>query len=168
MKRIQDEKGYGQWFGLLYPLIISREPCRPEQAIEVDSLNESISGSEELSSLSRELTPPMFVPIKRSAKEKKKNLNDAIGGTMELMKKAIENDHTKDMILSLMRDDINQAREQDLRFQQLMGTILQQQVSSNHAAQSWSSYGHPAPGYVPGHSQFDSGHIRMVWHHCNI
>ena len=76
MKRIQDEKGYGQWFGLLYPLIISREPCRPEQAIEVDSLNESISGSEELSSLSRVLTLPMFVPIKRSAKEKKKDLND--------------------------------------------------------------------------------------------
>jgi hypothetical protein len=46
MKRIQDEKGYGQWFGLLYPLIISREPCQPEQVIEVDSLNESISGSE--------------------------------------------------------------------------------------------------------------------------
>ena len=35
--------------------------------------------------------------------------NYGIDGTMELMKKAIENDHTKDMILSLMRDDIKQA-----------------------------------------------------------
>ena len=163
IKRIQDEKGYGQWFGLLYPLIKSRDSCQPEQAIEPDSLNESISGpsgSEESSSLSREPTPPMFVPIKRSAKEKKEDLNEAIARTMEVMKKAIENDPTKD-ILALMRDDMKQAREQDLRFQQLMGTILQQQVSSNQAAQSWPSYGHPAPGYVPGHSGHMHGMASM-------
>ena len=161
LKRIQDEKGYGQWFGLLYPLIKSRDSCQPEQAIEPDSLNESISGpsgSEESSSLSREPTPPMFVPIKRSAKEKQKDLNETIAGTMEVMKNAIQNDPTQD-ILALMRDDMKQASEQDLRFQQLMVTILQQQVSSNEAAQSWPSYGQPAPGYAPGHSQFDSGHM---------
>ena len=57
----------------------------------------------------------MFVPIKSRAKEKKKDLNEAILGTMEVIKKAIENDPTKD-ILALMRDEMKQAREQDLRF----------------------------------------------------
>jgi hypothetical protein len=156
IKRIQDDKGYGQWFNLLYPLIKSRDSCQPEQAIEPDSLNNSISGSEESSSLCREPTPPMFVPIKSRVREKKKvDLNEAIVGTMEVMKKAIENDPTKD-ILALMRDEMKQAREQDLRFQQLIGTILQQQVSQQ-VSQSWPPYGHPAPGYGP--NQFDGGQM---------
>ena len=125
--------------------------CQPEHAIEPHSLNDSISGSEESFSVSRKPTPPMFVPIKNCRKEKKKDLNEAIVGTIEVMKKAIENDPTKD-ILALMRDEMKQAREQDQRFHQLVGTILQQQVSSQQAAQSWPSYGHPAPGYVPRQS----------------
>ena len=163
IKRIQDDKGYGQWFNLLYPLINSRESCQPEQAIEPDSLNDSISGSEESSSVSREPTPPMFVPIKNRTKEKKKDLNEAIVGTIEVMKKAIENDPTKD-ILALMRDEMKQAREQDQRFHQLVGTILQQQVSSQQAAQSWPSHRHPAPGYVPRQSQFDGGQMHGLAH----
>ena len=159
IKRIQDEKGYGQWFGLLYPLIKSRDSCQPEQSIEPDSLND-ISGSDESSSLSREPTPPMFVPMKNHVKEKKKDLNEAIAGTLEVMKKAIENNPTKD-ILDLMRDDMKQAREQDLRFQQLIGTILQQQVLSNQPAQPWPAYGYSAPGYVPVHNQFDSANGQM-------
>ncbi len=150
IKRIQDEKGYGQWFNLLYPLIKSRDSCQPEQAIEPDSLNNCVSGSEESSSLSREPTPPMFVPIKSRAKEKKKDLNEAIVGTMEVMKQAIENDP--------MKAEMKQAREQDLRFQQLIGTILQQQVS-HQSSQSWPPYGHPAPGYGPRQNQFDGGQM---------
>ena len=158
IKRIQDDKGYGPWFNLLYPLIKSRDSCQPEQAIEPDSLNDSISGSEESSSLSREPTPPMFVPIKNRAKQKKNDLNEAIVGTIDVMRKAIENDPTKDL-LALMRDDMKQAREQDLRFHQVIGTILQQQVSLQQASQSCPSYGHPAPGYMTGQSQFNNGQM---------
>ena len=56
IKRIQDDKGYGQWFNLLYTLIKSRDSCQPEQAFEPDSLNDSIGGSEESSRLFRAYT----------------------------------------------------------------------------------------------------------------
>ena len=34
IKRLIEDKGFGKWFGLLFPLVKSRDSCQPEQAIE--------------------------------------------------------------------------------------------------------------------------------------
>ena len=68
----------------------------------------------------------LFVPLKGGAKKKDKT-TDVLLESMETLKKVIENDPTKD-ILSLMREDMQQAREQDKLFQQMMLAMLQPSV----------------------------------------
>ena len=70
IKRLQDQKGYGQWFNLLFPLIKSCDCCQPEQAVKPDPLNDSISESGEniyekcYSSVANSLSTFLFIPRK--------------------------------------------------------------------------------------------------------
>ena len=121
IKRIQDEKGFGKWFDLLYPLIKSRDSCQPEQAIEPEpiTLSESEAGSTSGTGES------LFVPLKGGNTKKKDKTTELLLESVQSLKKVIETDPTKD-ILNLMREDMKQAREQDMQFQQMMLTVLQQ------------------------------------------
>lgn len=158
IKRVQDEKGYGQWFNLLYPLIKSRDSCQPDQAIEPDATNENM-GKEDGNN--DDSGSNMFVPVKngRSRKRKTDRMMDVLLETGKVLKAAIENDPTKD-ILALMREEMQQAREQDKRFNELMATMCQQpilpnQVQTHHAQPPWYSYNNSF-----GH-QVNQGHRMM-------
>ena len=121
IKRIQDDKGFGKWFDLLYPLIVSRDSCQPDQAVEPMVEPVTMTESDNTSGTGESL----FVPIRGAAKKKDKT-SELLLESMLSLKKVIENDPTKD-ILTLMREDMKQAREQDMQFQQLMLAVLQQQ-----------------------------------------
>ena len=54
---------------------------------------------------------------------------------VETLKKVFENDPTKD-ILNLRREDMRQAREQDMKFEQMMLAMIQQPLGGNHISQS--------------------------------
>ena len=70
IKRFQDDKGYGNWFKALFPVVRTRDSCKPDQAIESSSdtprtATSSPSGSS--SSTSKEdSNEHFFVPIKRA------------------------------------------------------------------------------------------------------
>ena len=78
VKRLTDEKGYGKWFDLLYPIVKSRDSCQPEQARE-PSANESSAKEiiererSDCSSVEGGTKEPteksMFVPVKRRVKK---------------------------------------------------------------------------------------------------
>lgn len=147
IKRIQDEKCFGKWFDLLYPLIKSRDSCQPEQALEpaVASESENTSGTGEA----------LFVPVRGGNATRKDKTTELLVESMQSLKKVIESDPTKD-ILNLMREDMKRSREQDMQFQQLMLAALQQPgvfpqqsggFNANQSVPSWpqntySTYGH--------------------------
>lgn len=136
IKRVQDEKGFGKWFDLLYPLIKSRDSCQPEQALEPTTMSDCENNTSGDS---------LFVPIKSSAAGKKKDkATDLLLESVNALKQVIENDPTKD-ILTLMREDMIQAREQEKQFQQMLLAVLQQPSSWLHPNQS----SHTWPGNVP-------------------
>ncbi|CAB3997044.1 Hypothetical predicted protein, partial [Paramuricea clavata] len=93
LKRFVEDKGCGKWFGLLFPLVKSRDSCQPEQAIEpststatrptssrsrssstgassVDDLEDGEDKAEE------DVRSNMFVPIR---KNKNKNESEPVG-----------------------------------------------------------------------------------------
>lgn len=135
IKRIQDEKGFGKWFDLLYPLIQSRDSCQPDQAVEppVSAVAESENNTSGDS---------LFVPIRRTTGNKREKEIELLSKSMETFKKVIENDSTKD-ILNLMREDMKQSREQDMQFQQMMLAILQQSSSAHQTNQFPQSHSWP-------------------------
>ena len=121
MKRLTDEKGYGKWFDLLYPIVKSRDSCQPEQARE-PSANESSAKEiiererSDCSSVEGGTKEPteksMFVPVKRKGK---KDRSDQIASAVDLIRSAIENDPTK-QLLEGIHEEMKLASEQEKRY----------------------------------------------------
>ena len=46
IKRFQENRGLGDWFKALFPLVKSRDSCQPDQAIEPDCSKRSPNSEE--------------------------------------------------------------------------------------------------------------------------
>ena len=143
VKRLTDEKGYGKWFDLLYPIVKSRDSCQPEQARE-PSANESSAkeiiehGSSDCSPVEDSTKEPpeksMFVPVKRKGRKHK---SDQIASTVDLIRSVIENDPTKQLLESI-HEEMKLAREQEKRYLDILLGSGQQpfQQYQHHGAYS--------------------------------
>ena len=114
VKRFVESKGYGRWFNVLYPLVKSRDSCKPENATEPSAkINEDNNDSTSEDSLRKvEGDKDMFVPVKRNSDKKTKT--DVIASSLELLQTTIKNDPTKEL-LQILKDDIQHSREQEMR-----------------------------------------------------
>ena len=122
IERFQDEKGFGKWFNMLFPLVKTRDSCQPDLAVEPSSLND-LSEEEEVAR-----TLEDFVPIKKIKLPKKNNVSDAI----ELLKRVVEQDPAKELI-TFMREESEKARKHELALVELMlkhGNTSQSNASS--------------------------------------
>ena len=101
VKRFVESKGYGGWFNVLYPLVKSRDSCKPENATEPSAkVNEDNNDSTSEDSLRKvEGDKDMFVPVKRK---------------LMLLQTTIKNDPTKEL-LQILKDDMQHSREQEMR-----------------------------------------------------
>ena len=118
----QDEKGFGKWFNMLFPLVKTRDSCQPDLAVEPSSLND-LSEEEEVAR-----TLEDFVPVKKIKLPKKNNVSDAI----ELLKRVVEQDPAKELI-TFMREESEKARKHELALVELMlkhGNTSQSNASS--------------------------------------
>ncbi|XP_028396162.1 uncharacterized protein LOC114520140 [Dendronephthya gigantea] len=72
IQRFQDEKGFGKWFDLLFPLVKTRDSCQPGMAVEPSALND-LSEEEEIAK-----TFDDFVPQKKIKLPKKNQVTEAV------------------------------------------------------------------------------------------
>ena len=110
VKRIQDERGYGQWFDQLFALVKSRDSCNPELA-------EEPSSSRSASSVSTETSPEdegkkLFVPKKRSKEKKKKE--DELTTVVEVLEDIFQQDTTADL-RTFFQEENERARQHEMR-----------------------------------------------------
>ena len=117
IKRFQ-EKGYGKWFDLLFPLVKSRDSCQPNLAIEPSATND-LSEEEEIAKTFED-----FVPKKKVKPTKKNAATEAV----ELFKQVVEKDPTKE-IISFMKEEADKSRKHEL---QLMELMLKHQSPTNN------------------------------------
>ncbi len=129
VKRFVDSKGYGNWFNLLYPLVKTRDSCKPENAIEPSAAKhddgDKESGSED-SANKVEGDKEMFVPVKPTSAKRPKM--DVIASSLELLQTTIKNDPTKEL-LQILKDDMQHSREQETRQFNLLCDLIRSNQS---------------------------------------
>lgn len=157
IKRFQEDKGYGSWFNQLFALVKTRDSCNPEQALEPSAESNTKTSSSDSFQVSDSCgDTPVFVPVKSSSKKQKRE--DVMIQAINLMKSAIENDPTKNLI-EFMKDDIQKSREHELKLFSLMMAqpSYQSQESryqgftSNMATSSQPQYLQPGGFFPEGH-----------------
>ena len=129
IKNVVEKKGYGTWFDLLFPLVKSRDSCDPTQAIEpgADSADVETSELDRESECSDQVdknefsNKRPFVPQKRSAAKRSKT--DHLSKAVELLKTAVQNDPTREMI-QLMREEMQHSHQQEMRYFQMMCNLM--------------------------------------------
>ncbi|XP_028417144.1 uncharacterized protein LOC114541418, partial [Dendronephthya gigantea] len=109
IQRFQDEKGFGKWFDLLFPLVKTRDSCQPGMAVEPSALND-LSEEEEIAK-----TFDDFVPQKKIKLPKKNQVTEAV----ELLKQIVEKDPAKELI-TFMQEEADKARKHELQLVELM------------------------------------------------
>ena len=151
IKRFQEDKNLGAWFNKLYDIVKTRDSCQPEQAREPSATQSSRSttstptvdtSESEMSSVDQN----MFVPVKQP--KRKSNRDDPICEAIKLMKTIAEKDPSKELI-TFMKDDIEKAREHELKLMQMMLSYGNQQ---------------PFQGQSPS---FAAGHVGFASPACN-
>ena len=107
VKRVQDEKQLRAWFSQLFPLVQTRDSCKPDMAVESSS-SLQLSDGEAVLTASDNRTPTdeqssdgidqgddsdkkQFVPIKKGRRKKVKSQNSssALSTAVELLKKLV-------------------------------------------------------------------------------
>ena len=140
VKRIQDEKQLGSWFNQLFPLVQTRDSCKPDMAIESSS-SLQLSDGEAVKRGSDNRTPTdeqsrdgidqgddcdkkQFVPIKKGRRKKVKsqNASSVLSTAVELFEKVVNNDPTA-QLMSFFKEENQRAREHELK---LMGLFMSQ------------------------------------------
>jgi hypothetical protein len=116
IQRFQDEKGYGKWFDMLFPLVKTRDACQPDMAVEPSALND-LREEEEVAK-----TLEDFVPKKKIKLPKKNKVAEAV----DLLKQVVEKDPAKELI-TFMQEEAEKARKHELQLVELM-----LKHSSNH------------------------------------
>lgn len=134
IKRFQEERGYGAWFNQLFEVVRTRDSCSPELAIEPSASkeknnqmteNEGIVDEHKNSSVG-EFVPVKLVPTKRQKKE------DPLVEAIHLMRTAIENDPTKELI-KFLKSDLEKSREHELKLYQMLLTHSNPSPQSQYA-----------------------------------
>ena len=134
IRRFQDDKGLGKWFGLLFPLVKSRDSCQPDMAVEPSSTNDPLNEEEEIAKTFED-----FVPRKKIKATKKNAVVEAV----ELFKQVVENAPAKE-IISFMKDEAEKARQHELQLVELM--LKHQSPSNNQVTPSPPC--HPPAGHL--------------------
>lgn len=169
VKRFQDDKDYGVWFDRLYELVKTRDSCRPDLATEpsinvpVTDCNDDVDDEDQ--DLDRDQpSTQLFVPVKTAPKKKKRkgDNTEILTEAVNLLKTAVENDASKDM-LAFLKEDIEKSREHELKLFKLLCTQDgSQQPSSYPRAPPYNPYMAPvAPplptGVIPGYARMYGG-----------
>ena len=73
IKKIQREKGYGAWFDQLFPLIKTRDSCKPENAPEPSASKEDDEEADKNDTDNVAVMPnKVYVPIRSKIKSKRR------------------------------------------------------------------------------------------------
>lgn len=148
IKRFQESKGYGTWFGKLLPIVGSMENCQPEQSIELGmdqeapKETESNETPETTPAQSSSETPPSearpeqpkanskskkksYVPsISGSKKTKTESLLNEIKSSVAALKTVASDNSTADFLTFLIEESDRQ-KERDDQFMALMRSLIQ-------------------------------------------
>lgn len=161
IKRFQEDKGFGQWFNQLYSIVKTRDSCNPEIAIEpsasrnaANEVNDSdmeVQDDASKSSDEERGKDNLFIPVPPSRKKKKV---EPVDEALQLIKKAVEKDHTKDLI-DFMKDQMQKSQEHELK-------VLQMILNSESVPPSRNVHPHGIPPvyqqpYMPPNFHWNSG-----------
>ena len=155
VKRFQDDKDYGVWFDRLFELVKTRDSCRPDLATErsmnvpVTDCNDDVDDEDQ--GLDRDQpSTQLFVPVKTAPKRKRKSNNtEILTEAVNLLKTAVENDTSKDM-LAFLKEDIEKSREHELKLFKLLCTQdKSQQPSFYPRAPPYNPYMAPVTAPLP-------------------
>lgn len=130
IKRFQEDQGFGKWFTALFEVVKTRESCQPDLALEP-------SASPSPSDLSGECVDDsakekeLFVPVKAKRRQSsKERLDTATIEALTLVKEAVQNDPTKELI-SFMKEEMEKSRQHELKLFQLL--LNQRSEASFHS-----------------------------------
>ena len=149
VKRFQDDKGYSNWFNQLFEVIKTRDSCRPELAVEPSASREEVTQSTEddgNSEASQDFVGKHFVPVK-SAPTKKLKKEDPLVESIHLMRSAIENDPTKQLI-QFLKSDIEKSREHEVKLFQLLLTHSNPNPQTQYGLASHHQGGYVSPSGI--------------------
>ena len=125
IKRFQVERGYSTWCNQLFEVHVvkTRDSCSPELAIEPSASkeeNNQMTENEGIVDEHKNSSVGEFVPVK-SVPTKRQNKVDPLVEAMHLMRTALENDPTKELI-KFLKSDIEESREHELKLYQILLT----------------------------------------------
>ena len=152
VKRFQDDKNYGVWFDRLFELVKTRDSCRPDLATEplmnvpVTDCNDDVDNEDQDLAKDHPSTQ-LFVPVKTAPKKRKRkgDNTEILTEAVNLLKTAVENDASKEM-LAFLKEDIEKSREHELKLFKLLCTQDGlQQPSFYPRAPSYNPYMPPSP-----------------------
>ena len=160
--RFIEDKGYGKWFNLLYPLVKTRDSCKPENACEpsalgrnADCIDYGISqaddegeGSSTSSNFTDKSSDPPYkkvAPVKKATFQKSKT--DQVDKALELLQATIDNDPAKEL-LQILKEDMKASREQEMRYFQMMCGLMNPTINPNPQAHG-NPYHYRSPTLQP-------------------
>ena len=118
IKRFQEDQGLGKWFTTLFEVVKTREYCQPDLALEPSASSSPSDLSVEISDDSVK-EKELFVLIKTKRQLSKKRLDSATTEVLTLVREAVQNDPTKELI-SFMKEEMEKSREHELTLFQLL------------------------------------------------
>ena len=105
IKRFQEDQGLGKWFTTLFEVVKTRESCQPDLALEPSASSSPSDLSVEISDDSVK-EKELFVLIKTKRRQlSKKRLDSATTEVLTLVREAVQNDPTKELI-SFMKEEM--------------------------------------------------------------
>lgn len=165
IKRFQDQKGYGAWFGRLYALVKTRDSCQPELAREPSmnrAVDEAALSSVPDDSPGSDSSAPLFVPIKKTSRKKGKGSTDEV---VNMLRTLVENDPLKEF-LKFAKEEAEKAREHEMKLlQMLMGSQAQPQSTSYQVPTAYQ--GHAGFQNPVGYPQSQAGYQSTPLNHQN-
>lgn len=148
IKRFQEDKELGNWFGKLLPLISSMDNCQPQQSIEpghsqIDSSTENDAEIDEKSDSGETSSTPDLsessggsslkkrrsyvpTPTVRKKSMKTENILGEIKETVESLK-TLSSENSSKEILEFLKEESKRQSDRDNAFFQLMTNFLQPQ-----------------------------------------
>ena len=128
IKHFQDDKNYGVWFDRPLELVKTRGSYRPDLATEplmnvpVTDCNDDVDNEDQDLDKDHPSTQ-LFVSVKTAPKKRKRkgDNTEILTEAVNLVKKAVENNASKDM-LAFLKEDIETSREHELKLFKLLRT----------------------------------------------
>lgn len=161
IKRFQEEKEFGAWFGKLLPVISSMDNCQPGQSIEpgVGTAATDITSSSPTNESNQEESQPNGTPLRRkkrsyiptpSTSKKQVKLDTLLGEikeTVASLKSSMTDANSSTEILGFLKEESKRQAERDTEFLKLMGTLLQtqQQNTTDTVSPHFQAYAQTAP-----------------------